>query len=103
MTLIQKSKVKRLLNDLGVRVNPDAFDGINRIVESALTQLSGKVREDGMKTVMPHHAAPNVNGAATQTGCKECVNIKPEFIRFARSTQDYCHEQAIILSRKVNA
>ena len=101
--LIQKSKVKQLIRDQGLRCSPDSFDGINRAVESIIKQLCSNVLESGMKTMMTQHTIPkNKNGSNVSNGkCKKCVNIKPEFLKFARSTQVYCHEQAVILSNDV--
>ena len=102
--LIQKSKIKNLINEAGYRLNPDALDGINRAVESAVKQILSKVEADGMKTVMPQHAAVNgtvVSDGADERKCQRCSNIKDIYVRWARETQSFCHEQAVVLSRKV--
>ena len=100
MEYIQKSKVKKFINSKGFRLRPDALDGINRTVEKVISSMLDNVEQDGMKTLLPQHTnLPNQN--AVKVVPKPYVNIKPEFVKFARSVQDYCHEQAVILSRKV--
>lgn len=102
---IQKSKIKKLIRDRGFRLSPNAYDGINRSVENLLIKMLSKVEQDGMKTLMEQHTsvggAKKVVKVAQNNNCKKCCNIKPEFLKFAKSTQDYCHTQATILSRKV--
>ena len=100
--LIQKSKVKKLINEEGIRVSPDAFDGINRAFESLLKQLCAKVLDDGMKTMMLKHTpTEKVAVDETERSCDRCTNLKSEFLRFAQSVQEYCHEKAVVLSKKV--
>ena len=100
--LIQKSKVKKLINEEGIRISPDTFDGINRAVENLLKQLCAKVLDDGMKTMMLKHTpAEKVAVDETERSCDRCTNLKSEFITFARSVQEYCHEKAVVLSKKV--
>jgi len=102
--LIQKSKVKQLIKEQGLRLSPDAFDGINRAVESVIKDICQNVVNDGMKTVMPQHTPVRKKAAAetvNSNSCSKCANIKPEFIKFARSTQEWCYNKAVILSRKV--
>jgi hypothetical protein len=102
--LIQKSKIKQLIKEQGLRLSPDSFDGINRAVESVIKDICQNVVNDGMKTVMPQHTPIKKKvtvSTITKNHCNNCVNIKPEFIKFARSTQEWCHNKAVILSRKV--
>ena len=98
---IQKSKIKKLIRDNGFRISPESFDGINRSLENLVKQMLNKVDQDGMKTLMPKHTGVKSSVQSNKLSCKKCCNLKPEFLRFAKSTQDYCHEQAVILSRKV--
>ena len=101
MDYVQKSKIKSLIKDEGFRLSPDSFDGINRAVEGLVKSMLVKVEADGMKTLMAQHTgAPQVKQESNGS-CMKCWNLKPEFLRFAKSTQEYCHEQAVILSRKV--
>ena len=102
MTYIQKSSIKNLVKGQGFRLSPEAFDGINRAVENAVKAMLVKVEADGMKTLMIQHTSTPELRHESIGSCKRCCNLKPEFVRFARSTQDYCHEQAVILSRKVS-
>ena len=98
--LIQKSKVKQLINSQNLRLSPDALDGINRSVVKLIISLCGNVLEDGMKTMMPQHT--NAKGESnSENKCQKCCNLKPEFIRFAISTQRWCHEEATILLNKL--
>ena len=99
--LIQKSKVKQLIKEQGLRLSPDAFDGINRAVESVIIDICQNVVSDGMKTVMPQHTPIKKKSTVNNNSCSKCANIKPEFVKFARSTQEWCHNKAVILSRKV--
>ena len=98
--LIQKSKVKKLINSQGLRMSPDALDGINRAVESLIISLCGNVTEDGMKTMMTQHT--NAKGESNdERKCQKCCNIKPEFLKLARSTQVWCHEEATLLFNRL--
>tara|TARA_R100000700_G_C3170513_1_gene145153 strand:+ start:370 stop:672 length:303 start_codon:yes stop_codon:yes gene_type:complete len=100
MEYIQKSKIKKFINSKGYRLRPDALDGINRTVEDVITSMLNNVEQDGMKTLLPQHT--KVSNTIEKTSNKSpYVNIKPEFVKFAKSVQDYCHEQAVILSRKI--
>ena len=100
MEYIQKSKVKKFINSKGFSLRPDALDGINRTIEKVISSMLDNVEQDGMKTLLPQHT--QVRNTVKETSNKSpYVNIKPEFVKFARSVQDYCHEQAVILSRKV--
>ena len=102
MDYVQKSKIKSLIKDEGFRLSPDSFDGINRAVEGLVKSMLVKVEADGMKTLMAQHTgAPPQAKQESNGSCKKCCNLKPEFLRLAKSTQEYCAEQAIILSRKV--
>ncbi len=106
--LVQKTKIKQLIRSENLRMSPDAFDGINRAVESVVKQMCQNVRDDGMKTLMIQHTkiAGRVSESQETNGKRcanypECVNLKPIFLRWAKDTQRYCHDQAVILSRKV--
>lgn len=101
MDYVQKSKIKSLIKDEGFRLSPESFDGINRAVEGLVKSMLVKVEADGMKTLMTQHTGVLKVKQESNGGCKKCCNLKPEFLRFAKSTQEYCHEQAVILSRKV--
>ena len=101
MDYVQKSKIKSLIKDEGFRLSPESFDGINRAVEGLVKDMLVKVEADGMKTLMAQHTGVLKVKQESNGSCKKCCNIKPEFLRFAKSTQEYCHEQAVILSRKV--
>jgi hypothetical protein len=101
MEYIQKSKIKTLVKNEGFRLSPESFDGINRAVEGLIKNMLIEVKADGMKTLMNQHTGTPQAKQESNGSCKKCCNIKPEFLRFAKSTQEYCHEQAVILSRKV--
>jgi|TARA_R100000353_G_C6504118_1_gene194898 hypothetical protein len=101
MNYIQKSKIKSLVRDQGFRLSPDAFDGINRSVENLIKQMLTKVQADGMKTLMGQHTGVSKPKQQSGSSCKKCCNIKPQFLQWAKTTQMYCHDQAVILSRKV--
>ena len=105
MTYIQKSSIKKLVKTLGFRVSASAFDGINRSVKDLVSKMVVKVEQDGMKTLMDQHTTVGGKTKTVQVAqkgsCKKCCNIKPEFLKFAKSTQDWCHTKATILSRKV--
>jgi len=106
--LIQVSKIKKLINSQDLRVSPSAMDGINRAVEQLVLSMCKTVVNDGMKTLMIQHTGQDKPPEVTQDdestpvpSCKRCVNLKDLFLRWARDTQRYCHDQAVILSRKV--
>jgi hypothetical protein len=101
MSYIQKTKIKSLVRDLGYRISPESFDGINRAIEGLIKGMLNKVEADGMKTLMNQHTGVSKVSEASSNGCKKCANIKPEFLKFARSTQSYCHDEAYRLSKKL--
>ena len=96
--LIQKSKVKSLINREGLRVSADAIEGIDRLVEKVVTEVCLNAVEDGMKTVMLQHC---VHKEKTVIEKSNDHGLKPQFIQWAKVTQEWCHEQAVVLSRKV--
>ena len=53
--MIQKSKVKKIIRDQGLRISPDSFDGINREVIKLILKMCERVEEDNMKTLQPKH------------------------------------------------
>jgi hypothetical protein len=101
MTYIQKSKIKALVRKLGFRISPESFDGINRAIEALIKGMLNKVEADGMKTLMNQHTGATKVYTASSSSCKNCANIKPEFLKFARNTQSYCHDEAYRLSKKL--
>jgi hypothetical protein len=101
MSYIQKTKVKALVRDQGYRISPESFDGINRAIEGLIKGMLDKVEADGMKTLMVQHTGVNKAPRQSSGSCKKCVNIKPEFLRFARSTQVWCYDEAYKLSKNV--
>ena len=102
MSLIQKTSIRKLVNSQGCRVSPEAFDGINRAVESLVGQMLVNVKADGMKTLKAQHTGTHDHAKNGSSGsCKRCCNVKEQFIQWAKTTQGYCHDQAVILSRKV--
>tara|TARA_Y100001963_G_scaffold98937_1_gene136220 strand:- start:2860 stop:3168 length:309 start_codon:yes stop_codon:yes gene_type:complete len=101
MSYIQKSKIKSLVRDLGFRISPESFDGINRAIEALIKSMLNKVEADGMKTLMNQHTGTTKASGTSSSSCKKCANIKPEFLKFARNTQVYCHDEAYRLSKKL--
>ena len=104
MNLTQKSSIRKLVNSRGCRISPDAFDGINRAVEALVDQMLVSVKTDGMKTLMAQHTGSATNGVSEtvhEKNCQRCCNIKEVFMKWARRSQVECHDEAVILSRKV--
>ena len=106
MSYIQKSKIKALVRSEGYRISPESFDVINRAIEGLIKGMLSKFESDGMKTLMSQHTGVKkvsngqpANGSSSS--CKKCANIKPEFLKFARNTQVWCHEEAYILSKEL--
>ena len=98
--MIQKSKVKKLINLKGLSVSSQSYECIDRVVTEVIEGLCENTVEDNMKTVMPHHCTLKQKTVIENTP-KDGVNLKPQFYRWARTVQDYCHEQAVILSKEV--
>lgn len=108
MFLIQISKIKKLINSQDLRVSPSAMDGINRAVEQVILAMCQRVIEDGMKTLMIQHTGQDKPPEVTQEEentpgptCNRCVGLKDQFLQWGRVAQDWCHEKAVILSKKV--
>lgn len=103
--MIQTSKVKALLNKQGLRVQPQALKSIDRWLEEYLTELSKDISGDGVKTVTPD-VVGIYNGVQPEPReekkCTKCANLKPEFIKLARSIQVYTHDEAVRLSKLVH-
>lgn len=103
--MIQTSKVKSLLNKQGLRVQPQALQSIDRWLEEYLTKLSNEIANDGVKTVTPDIVGI-YNGIEpdepVEKKCTKCGNLKSEFIKLARSIQNYTHDEAVRLSKLVH-
>ena len=100
MSYIQKSKIKAFLNARGVRVSPDAFDGVNRQIEGLLEQMITKVKADGMKTLMSQHtgqtqAKVESNNTVINKKCQRCCNIDDAFIYKARDEQRWFYDEVV--------
>ena len=101
MTLIKTSKIKDLVRREGFRISPESFDGINRRVEVLVNQMLKKVEQDGMKTLQPRHTGATQVPQESKSKCIKCSNIRPEFLRFARNTQSWCVDEAIVMQRRI--
>ena len=101
MNYIQKSKIKALVKKEGFRISPEAFDGINRGVESIIKQMLVKVESDGMKTLMNQHTGVTKTKQEVKKSCNKCANIRPEFLRFARNTQSWCVDEAMVMKKRM--
>ena len=104
--IIQKSKVKKFVNEAGFKMSrdPAMLDALNRLVVHVLERVLTTAADDGMKTVQPKHAAyqePKPVNTASTAGDNAHANIKPQFLEWARVVQGYCVEQAVILSKDV--
>ena len=98
--MIQKSKVKKLINSKGLSVSSKSYESIDRVVTEVIEALCENTTEDGMKTVMPHHCIVKPKTVVKKTP-NDRVNLKPEFYKLAMSIQSFCAEQAVIMSRQV--
>tara|TARA_R100001594_G_scaffold140667_1_gene185974 strand:- start:399 stop:695 length:297 start_codon:yes stop_codon:yes gene_type:complete len=98
--MIQKSKIKKLINSKGLSVSSQSYDCIDKIVAEVVGQLCENTVDDNMKTVMPHHCVLKQKTVIENTP-KDGVNLKPQFYKWARTVQDFCHEQAVVLSKEV--
>ena len=98
--MIQKTKVRSYINDHGLSVSADAYDGINRLLAEVLDQVCLNSTEDNMKTIMSHHCVLKTK-VVTEKAKKDGVNLKPQFYKWAMTVQGFCHEQAVALSKEV--
>lgn len=98
--MIQKSKIKKLINSKGLSVSSHSYECIDRLVSEVVEQLCENTTEDNMKTVMPHHCVLKQK-TVVEKNQRDGINLKPEFYKLARNLQDFCAEQAVIMSRKV--
>jgi len=98
--MIQKSKIKKLINSQGLSVSAQSYESIERVVVEVVEQLCENTIEDNMKTVMPHHCVLKHKTVVESTP-KDGVNLKPQFYRWAQTVQEYCAEQAVIMSKEV--
>lgn len=98
--MIQKSKIKKLINSKGLSVSAQSYESIERVVSEVIDQLCENTVEDNMKTVMPQHCVLR-HKTVVEKAPKDGVNLKPQFYRWARTVQDFCHDQAVVLSKEV--
>jgi len=98
--MTQKTKVRSYINDHGLSVSADAYEGINRLLAEVLDQVCLNSTEDNMKTVMLHHCVLKTK-VVTEKAKNDGVNLKPAFYKLAKDIQSFCVEQAMILSKEV--
>ena len=98
--MIQKSKVKSYINSHGLSVSAQSYDHIERLFAELLDQVVANVVDDNMKTVMPHHCVQQIKTVVQQTP-QDGSNLKPQFYQWAKTVQEFCADQAVILSREV--
>ena len=73
--MIQKSKIKQFINAQGLRISPDAFDGIQRNLENVIKDMCKKVTDDGMKTLMVQHTGiTKQSGSSPDSIYKRCAD-----------------------------
>lgn len=98
--MIQKSKIKKMINSKGLSLSSKSYESIDRLVSEIVDQLCENALEDNMKTVMPHHCILKHKTKINKTP-KNVANLKPQFVQWAKTVQEYCHDQAVILSKEV--
>ncbi len=105
MSYIQKSKIKAFVNARGVRISPEAFDGINRQIEGLLGQMIEKVKADGMKTLMNQHTGAKKANPKLSTNrkiCRRCSGIDDAFLQKASNEQKWFYQEVVICAGHYN-
>lgn len=98
--MIQKSKVKKYINAKGLSLSSQSYESLDRLLSEVLDQVCLNTLEDSMKTVMPQHCVTKTK-TVVEKAPRDGVNLRPEFYKLARNIQDFCAEQAVIMSRQV--
>lgn len=88
--MLQKTKVKKLINQQGYKVSSDSFDSLEKYTSEILIKLLKNVQQDGMKTLMPHHIPFNTEEKKTQAGCTRCLKLKDQTIQWGEAVQEEC-------------
>ena len=101
INLIKTFYVRKLIRDEGFRVSPESLDGINRAVQDLIKGMLNRVKEDGMKTLQPQHTGATQTTQESKSKCTKCANIRPEFLKFARNTQSWCVDEAIVMQKRI--
>jgi hypothetical protein len=105
MSYIQKSKIKAFVNSKGVRVSPEAFDGINRQIEALMEQMVDKVKADGMKTLMSQHTGVTKTESKSSVHgrmCQRCCNVDDAFLSKAANEQKWFYQEVVICANHYN-
>ena len=90
--LIQKSKIKKLINSKGLSLSAQSYESIERVVSEVVDQLCLNTREDNMKTVMPHHC--HLNQVIRQSSNSVKLDeIEPEFKKMAEYLQKWSYHK----------
>tara|TARA_R100000655_G_scaffold26143_4_gene53889 strand:- start:445 stop:753 length:309 start_codon:yes stop_codon:yes gene_type:complete len=100
--LLKKSEVKKLVRDGGYRISPDAYEGINRAVESTIKQMLVQVATDNMKTLMMQHTGARTT-ITDSNSCSRCANIESTYIRWAKNVQQFCADEAMIMFNRLRS
>jgi|TARA_R100001530_G_scaffold99112_1_gene68895 hypothetical protein len=86
--LIQKSKIKQLINSKGLSVSAISYDSIDRLVSEVIDKVCLNTTNDGMKTVMPQHCHLNQAVAKASESVK-LENVEPEIKKMSQYLQKW--------------
>jgi hypothetical protein len=96
--MIQKSKIKQFINAQGLRISPDAFDGIQRNLENVIKDMCKKVTDDGMKTLMVQHTGITKQSGSSPDSiygrkCQRCSTLDDAFLRKGQDEQRWFYDE----------
>lgn len=102
--LLKKQALKKHINSAGYKMSRDPLmmEQLNRCFIEMIDGVLINCQDDGVKTVQPRHAVykrPQSKEEVMKSN--PYPNLKPQFAEWARVVQSYCHEQAVVLSKKV--
>jgi len=86
--MIQKSKVKKLINSKGLSISAQSYDHIERLVTGLIDAVCLNTTNDSMKTVMPQHC--HLIQAVTKTSeSVKLENVEPEIKKMSQYLQKW--------------
>lgn len=88
--MLQKTKVKKIINQQGFKMSAESFDFLERYAQEIIIKLLSNVEADGMKTLMPDHIPFGQEDKKKQVSCKRCIKLEDQTLQWGEAVQDKC-------------
>tara|TARA_X000001382_G_scaffold41997_1_gene28309 strand:+ start:15158 stop:15457 length:300 start_codon:yes stop_codon:yes gene_type:complete len=99
--MLQKTKVKKVINTQGFKMSVDSIDPLERYIEKVIVKVLKNVEADGMKTLMPHHIPVVQEDKKVKTGCTRCIKLKSQTLQWGEAVQEEVVKMAMKFSRRI--